>query len=57
MAKLPDNRRPFDPAKAMRERNAARAAAEAPEPTAPRKTPHRHGLRPLASAPKPGARD
>jgi hypothetical protein len=49
MAKLPDNRKPFDPAKAMRERNeqreAERVAAHASQPVA-RKV-HRHGLRPV----------
>jgi hypothetical protein len=48
MAKLPDDRRPFDPAKAMRERNrmleAERLAALTPAPV--RKV-HRHGLRPV----------
>ncbi|HVR68449.1 MAG TPA: hypothetical protein VMT98_17505 [Verrucomicrobiae bacterium] len=52
MAKLPDNRRPFDPAKAMRERNqqreAERVAALAAEPV--KKKVHRHGLRPLPIA-------
>ncbi len=47
MAKLPDNRRPYDPAKAMRERNAAAAAAQGATPlTAEQRTPRRHGVRP-----------
>lgn len=55
MAKLPDNRRPFDPAKAMRERNAAAAAAKGDTPlTIEQRTPRRHGLRP---ATKPLLRD
>ena len=48
MAKLPEDRRPFDPAKAMRERNqqreAERIAALTPPPV--RKV-FRHGLRPV----------
>lgn len=47
MAKLPDNRRPYDPAKAMRERNAAAAAAKGGTPlTVEQRTPRRHGVRP-----------
>ena len=50
MAKLPDNRRPFDPAKAMRERNQQREAERiAAQPHVVRKL-HRNGLRPLPIA-------
>lgn len=48
MAKLPNNRNtPFDPARAMRERNQQREAERAAAQPPARRTPHRHGLRPL----------
>jgi hypothetical protein len=55
MAKLPDDRRPFDPAKAMRDRNQQREAERVASltPTPVRKV-HRHGLRPVRI---PGDRD
>jgi hypothetical protein len=54
MAKPPDNRRPFDPAKAMRERNQQREAERAAATPAVIRKVHRHGLRPL---PIPGDKE
>lgn len=51
--KLPADRRPFDPARAARERNEAAAAAAANKPTTPNRTTRRIGLRP--ATPKPSA--
>jgi len=45
MAKLPDNRRPYDPAKAARDRNAAAEKPAAPL-TLQQRTVRKHGLRP-----------
>jgi hypothetical protein len=47
MAKLPDNRRPFDPAKAARDRNAAAEAAKSTPLTLEQRTVRKHGLRPV----------
>lgn len=49
MAKLPDNRRPFDPAKAARDRNAAAEKGPAPLTLAQRSV-RKAGLRPLPPA-------
>jgi hypothetical protein len=43
MAKLPEHRRPYDPAKAMRDR----AAAESERPVVPLTPDQRRGKRPL----------
>lgn len=53
MARLPDKRQPFDPARAARERNLASAERPAPELTAQQ----RLGKRPLLRPEKPLLRD
>ena len=46
MAKLPENRRPYDPAKAARDRAAALAEKPATPLTLQQRTVRKHGLRP-----------
>lgn len=53
MARLPDKRQPFDPARAARER----AAAAAERPTAALTPAQRAGKRPLLRPDKPSDRD
>jgi len=53
--KLPNDRQPFDPAKAARERNAL--AATVHKPTEPQRVVRKPGLRPLLVTPRPGAED
>ncbi len=54
--KLPNDRQPYDPAKAARERAAQTAAAAAHKPTPPNRTVRKAGLRPLLPK-SPGADD